>query len=57
MTVGKSVGVVKYEGSVDEPGGEYNIRLIAEDPDKAQAVWEFSVNISPGSPGSGGPPQ
>ena len=51
MTVGSSDGVIKYEGSVNEPGGEYDIRIIAEDPDEAQAIWEFSVNISPGSGG------
>ena len=52
MAVDASQGVISYEGSVDEPGGEYNIRIIAEDPDKAKAVWEFSVNISAGSPGT-----
>ena len=53
MSVDKKEGVIAYKGSVDEPGGEYDIRLIAEDPDQAQAVWEFSVNVSAGSPGSG----
>jgi hypothetical protein len=51
MTVDAKRGVISYEGSVEEPGGEYEIRLIAEDPEKAQAVWEFSVEVSAGSGG------
>lgn len=53
MSVDSSRGIISYQGSVDEPGGSYDIRIVAEDPDKAQAVWEFSVDVSAGSPGSG----
>ena len=54
MSVDPRQGIISYQGSVDEPGGSYDILIIAEDPDKARAVWEFSVDVSAGSPGSGG---
>jgi len=49
MTIDRLSGMLRYTGSVDEPGGDYTIRIIAEDPDQGQAIWEVSVAISPGS--------
>ena len=53
MTVGAKDGVLAYKGSVEEPGGEYDIRLLAVDSDGGEAIWEFSVAVSAGSPGGG----
>ncbi|MDG1484224.1 MAG: hypothetical protein P8R54_31825 [Myxococcota bacterium] len=51
MTVGAKDGVIAYKGSVEEPGGEYDIRLLAVDTEGGEAIWEFSVAVSAGSPG------
>lgn len=42
-------GRLSYKGTTSEPGGKYNISVIAEDPDKAQVKWEFSIVVSAGS--------
>ncbi len=51
MTVDPKEGVISYKGSVEEPGGDYDIRLLALDDEGGEAVWEFSVTVSAGSPG------
>ena len=42
-------GRISYKGSTSEPGGEYTIRVIAEDPEKALVQWSFSIQLTPGS--------
>jgi len=44
-----SSGKLSYTGSKDEPGGAYNISVIAEDIDRAQVKWVFSISLSAGS--------
>ena len=44
-----SNGVLSYVGSEEEPGGQYSIVVIAEDPQKAQVQWKFSISLSAGS--------
>ena len=42
-------GKLSYVGSKDEAGGTYTISVIAEDPDKLQVKWVFSISLSAGS--------
>ncbi|MFT4977406.1 MAG: hypothetical protein ACI8S6_003311 [Myxococcota bacterium] len=49
MSVGKADGVLRYQGSADEPGGEYRVKVFAEDGSGGHAVWEFSLSVSAGS--------
>jgi hypothetical protein len=49
MTVDPDIGVLRYKGSVDEPGGKYTITVRARDPDGARAGWTFGIELSPGS--------
>jgi len=49
MSIGKKSGTIRYEGSLDEPGGDYDITIFAEDEDGGEARWEFSVAVQPGS--------
>jgi hypothetical protein len=49
LTIDRAKGVLRYAGSVDEPGGAYRIRVVAADPDGGRATWELGVEISPGS--------
>jgi hypothetical protein len=44
-----SSGVLSYTGSEEEPGGQYTIGVIAEDPQKDQVKWQFSISLSAGS--------
>lgn len=49
MTIDPDIGVLRYKGSGDEPGGEYSITVRARDPDGARAGWTFGIELSPGS--------
>lgn len=49
MTIDKDLGVLRYKGTEDEPGGAYKITVIAEDPDGGRAGWTFGIELSPGS--------
>jgi len=49
MTIDKDLGVLRYKGTADEPGGPYRITVLAEDPDGGQAGWTFGIQLSPGS--------
>ena len=49
MTIDPDIGVLRYEGTQDEPGGAYKITIIAEDQDGGQAGWTFGIQLSPGS--------
>lgn len=49
MSVDKKKGILRYQGSADEPGGDYRVKVFAEDPDGGHAVWEFSLAVTPGS--------
>lgn len=49
MTIDKDLGVLRYKGTQDEPGGAYKITVIAEDPDGGRAGWTFGIELSPGS--------
>ncbi len=53
MTIDARSGVLSYEGSPDEPGGDYTVSVIAADPSKAQARWQFALSVSPGSTAKG----
>ncbi len=53
MRIDKSAGVIRYEGSKDEPGGHYTVQVVATDPDKAHATWRFEIDVSPGSAAAG----
>ena len=44
-----NTGRIAYKGSTAEPGGDYTIRVIAEDSEKALVQWSFSIQLSPGS--------
>ena len=48
MTISND-GKISYKGSTTEPGGDYTIRVIAEDSDKALVQWSFAIQLSPGS--------
>ena len=48
LTLG-NVGKIAYKGSTREPGGDYTVRVIAEDSDKALVQWSFSIQLTPGS--------
>ena len=39
-----NVGTISYKGSTREPGGDYTVRVIAEDSDKALVQWSFPYN-------------
>ena len=49
MQIHPKTGVITYEGSKDEKGGNYRVRVIAEDPEKANVQWEVGLTISPGA--------
>jgi hypothetical protein len=49
MTIDKDLGVLRYKGTRDEPGGAYKITVLAEDPDGGKAGWTFGIELSPGS--------
>ena len=42
-------GRISYTGSTEEKGGQYTVRVIAEDPEKANVQWSFSIVLSAGS--------
>ena len=42
-------GTLSYVGSEQEPGGNYTVSVIAEDPQKAQVRWQFAITLSAGS--------
>lgn len=44
-------GRISYVGSTTEKGGTYTVSVIAEDDDKANITWQFSMEVSPGSQG------
>ena len=44
-----NTGKISYKGSTTEPGGDYTIRVIAEDSEKALVQWSFAIQLSPGS--------
>ena len=44
-----NTGRIAYKGSTTEPGGDYTIRVIAEDSENALVQWSFSIQLSPGS--------
>lgn len=48
MTISND-GEISYKGSTTEPGGDYTIRVIAEDSEKALVQWSFAIQLSPGS--------
>ncbi|MEC7949230.1 MAG: hypothetical protein VX265_16795 [Myxococcota bacterium] len=49
MSIDKDLGVLRYKGTEDEPGGAYKITVIAEDVDGGRAGWTFGIELSPGS--------
>lgn len=49
MSIDPKSGRIAYQGSEDEPGGDYNIVVTVDDGDHGQARWELSVGVSPGS--------
>lgn len=49
MTIDPQKGILRYEGTTTEPGGNYTIDVFAEDPDKLFVKWSFSIQVSPGS--------
>jgi hypothetical protein len=49
MSINPTTGRISYTGSMDERGGAYKARVIAEDPDKASVVFAFDLTVSPGS--------
>jgi len=49
MTIDKQLGVLRYKGTEDEPGGPYKITVVAEDTDGGRAGWTFGIELSPGS--------
>ena len=48
MTISPA-GKLAYVGSKTEKGGAYTISVIAEDTEKAQVKWVFSISLSAGS--------
>lgn len=48
MTI-SSTGELHYKGSTKEPGGKYDITVIAEDNERANVKWNFSISLTPGS--------
>lgn len=42
-------GEIHYKGSTTEPGGQYNITVIAEDDENASVRWNFSISLTAGS--------
>ena len=44
-----NTGKISYKGSTTEPGGDYTIRVIAEDSENALVQWSFAIQLSPGS--------
>lgn len=42
-------GTLRYQGSEDEPGGDYTLRIVAQDTGGAMAVMEVPLAINPGS--------
>lgn len=49
MTIDPKRGILHYRGSEDEPGGKYDIKVIADDGDGGTATWQFEVRVTPGS--------
>lgn len=41
-------GALHYQGSEDEPGGAYEVSIVAEDRLGGFARWPFQINVSPG---------
>ncbi len=46
---GKSTGVLSYQGSTEEPGGAYQIKIIGDDGDGGTLEWSFGIEVTPGS--------
>ncbi len=49
MSIHPTQGLLSYKGSADEPGGDYTVKVYAEDEDKAAAIWELNLTVTPGS--------
>lgn len=49
MTFDKTRGMLSYQGSVDEEGGEYEVKLTVEDGDGGRTEWTMKLTVSPGS--------
>ena len=49
MTIDAKRGILHYQGSLDEPGGRYTLKVFAEDDDGGYAVWQLGITVEPGS--------
>lgn len=49
MTVDPKQGILHYKGSEDEKGGDYRVKVVADDGDGGFARWEFGISVTPGS--------
>ena len=47
MTINQK-GRIEYRPSIYEPGGVYQVSVIAEDPDGALVRWDFGITVEPG---------
>jgi hypothetical protein len=49
MDINSRNGTIRYVGSVDDPGGEYDVKIIAEDDSSGSVTWTFSIAVQAGS--------
>ncbi len=49
MTIDATSGLMRYVGTETEPGGKYNVAIVATDPDGDYAQLALPMTISPGS--------
>ena len=49
MTIDKDRGVLKYSGTEDEKGGQYELEAKVDDGVGGTATWRFGINVSAGS--------
>lgn len=49
MQIDPKMGRITYQGSEEEPGGDYTVVVKVDDGDGGEARWEFGLSVSPGS--------
>ena len=49
MTIDKDRGVIKYKGSTQEKGGQYQLEAKVDDGAGGTATWKFGIAVSAGS--------
>lgn len=49
LSIDSGTGRLSYQGSTEDPGGRYQVKIVIEDDDGGYAHWTFGMTVQPGS--------